>query len=1339
MINNIRMRLYNSRVEFVIKNVLIVAMIFFFSFQFNREKLDLCYSYRDYAVDENAENLQCIEYSINGLSQKFVAKGNILSSVYIYLNDVTESNGELEIVIKDNRDVVVHRKIISMGDYRSENWNRIDLGMSGLKRGKVYSFEILSNTDILTNISLENNNQSVFLECLQNGQRVQYILNLGLQFTYRYLSLGNFIVLTLNGIFIICMIAILSYAIYNMKKIYREFIVSEKKQGFAYALSGALSVMLLFNPLDQIATEVSKFNRVFGAGFIRNYDVSKVIHNFEVWFLIFTITFSLLFLLINYKKKEWGSVQDKRYEIFLDNLIILALTMQLLRCFNFFYDESVSDNIFYYSVYLLGLWIFFVGLIITTRLNKIIDYETLIRTLVISFSEGFPIAIFISETWQSGKILIGVQAILICLNLTIVYFAKLKNFFFFDKVYSILSLLLAFVPFLTSVYIELVHILNQHGIFVTHLKTIYVLMSCLYIILFTFVSLIFKSKSLSFQKWREWAFGGIILGVSSLGVQIPLQQIIEGDIYESANCSVLVSDWLNFGSIPIVEHYGGHMMQGVWEGIIYALLNNDYHGAILSPYRVYIYPVLAILFFLLLKNVWDEDIAVWAVLLIPFYNNFGYFGLGLLVCTTTVAYVRKKTWFRAFGIWLAVAWCVIYRLDLGFAFAFASIIALILYVIKQRDLRSMKQLGISFVITVSSGGAVWFFLCVLKNIDPFKRIREFIEISASNQNWAFYGIGDSSKAIFAWCYIIVPLIVALCTIYIVFSQKILKKVSIENWIMLLILGVSYFCNFQRGLTRHSLIENATTGILWCSLLFIAIFFALYLNRNYLCIPFFIVLVICNTVFIQDGNYTEQNIVDTATIKLDNFIDTWTVHQMRFGSDENEIKTYWEELSDKKEKVNRVINTLDNEILSYQKIMDLLLQDNETYIDFMTRSFVYSAIGRRCPVYVAQSPIMLSGEYSQERFVSDIQADIDNIPLAILPITDSRLSIGYDGIANAYRYYKVSEFIYKNYRPLCSNGEFAVWCLKDRYEDMLNKLEFAALEADLDSIIELPYYDCTILQQTGGIQVTAIDIDPRIEDLQAVIDLHEVVGVHAKISVEYQIDHTGYLQLFYTTDEGESYSEEKSCVVEVSDEGVAEFQIYVTENTKLRLDMPTECTIKINKIVCGINQIDWGYDGNTVSIDEYGNINYSYYSQLHNYELDQLPRIWAEKDTVNAIGNKTMYTTNLIGNTYVLSGTEFNGRRDECYLLLTSNYSGQDIGGKYKSDDESMRGVVCLGWYDGDMFVEKCRYFFTMQEGEHDYLFRISTDYFWHLGEINALQFYTDYDTNKTKIRILEGD
>lgn len=124
------------------------------------------------------------------------------------------------------------------------------------------------------------------------------------------------------------------------------------------------------------------------------------------------------------------------------------------------------------------------------------------------------------------------------------------------------------------------------------------------------------------------------------------------------------------------------------------------------------------------------------------------------------------------------------------------------------------------------------------------------------------------------------------------------------------------------------------------------------------------------------------------------------------------------------------------ISSYEALFNLLLEEEDTYLDFMNISFLYAALGRECPVYAAQSPGHLSGEYTQEAFIRQIEEKKEKIPLAILPAVSGGDT---DGISNISRYYKVSEYIFQTYRPLCRMQDTAVWCRREKYEELADRL------------------------------------------------------------------------------------------------------------------------------------------------------------------------------------------------------------------------------------------------------------------------------------------------------------
>lgn len=130
--------------------------------------------------------------------------------------------------------------------------------------------------------------------------------------------------------------------------------------------------------------------------------------------------------------------------------------------------------------------------------------------------------------------------------------------------------------------------------------------------------------------------------------------------------------------------------------------------------------------------------------------------------------------------------------------------------------------------------------------------------------------------------------------------------------------------------------------------------------------------------------------------------------------------------------------LQQKIERLNKILNLVLNEDDTYLDFINESFLYSALERECPVYVSQSPGQLSGEFTQEKFMEQIESKREQVPLALMPTIWMRgLEIEIDGIANNTRYYKVAEYIYQNYRPLCRVDNIAIWCSKERYQEFYN--------------------------------------------------------------------------------------------------------------------------------------------------------------------------------------------------------------------------------------------------------------------------------------------------------------
>ena len=994
-----------------------------------------------------------------------------------------------------------------------------------------------------------------------------------------------------------------------MLSIIREIRDTKDKEGLLYAIYFSLSLTLCVNPLAVTGNKVTKFKRVIGIGIINNIDVSRRIGNFFCWFLIFVVTFSFFYVLAVYLKKIW-SARGKETRVILallKDLIILADINLLFRGIFFFRDWSSGKRLYDYPTGFLALTVFALIFYAIFDLERRISSDQYLMLCVVMFTLGLPIAILSRQEWRLGRTLLGIQVALflagfILLRCCAPVFQKKQ--IRAVMVGSVVSLSL--LPFLTSFYEETVNVLNQYGVFITLLGRYYAGVVLFLFLAALVVVLMIATGRLSVHNWKTWSYPWLVFGVSCLSVQLPLEQEYTANIYESANYSILISDFLNYGSIPIIEHYGGHMMTGVWEGLLYALVNRDFEGAIFSPYAGYLATLLAVLFFYLVKTVWNEDAALFAALFFPFLDSFDYFGLGVLVCLAILSFVRKNSCPRAHLVMGAVVWCALYRLDLGFSFGIAGMAALCIYVIIYKHWRAARQLIGALACWGCAGGVLWFGLCALKRIQPLDRLIEFLTISASNQNWAYKGIGYPEDTLFVWAYLIVPFIVGICLLYSVFSREFREKTGREIWILLLVLGIAYFTNFPRGLVRHSLQETDTAVVFWSANLFLAIFGTYFKGNPKIFLPLFTSLILLQNSFVTVEGFHEESIGKAAVEKLGDRVETW-----RFGGfSDTESQTYWTDIRDNRGKVNRVVwdEGLQDRVKPFEMVLNTLLDEDETYVDFINASFIYSAIDRYDPVYVSQSPMQLSGEKAQEYFIGEIMG----IPLVLMPVSEKDYARNLDEIENAYRYYKVAEYLYQNYVPLCQvNDVFAVWCLKERYDEMYSK----------------------------------------------------AIGLT-----------------------GEQ-----------------------------------------------ITMIGYGYDGPEKGTIESQGEGSAFENGFHNYELTWLPRIWAEeeKTLLNPLVSNVTQTEEY----YLIDNFETKCGEKGNYLLASITYDGV-----YEDQEgETIPIEMIAGNYANGEFCEKYRYRFLVEEGTHNYIIRISSDYYWYLKEVNAIKVLDNSALRDVQLKILEGD
>ena len=794
----------------------------------------------------------------------------------------------------------------------------------------------------------------------------------------------------------------------------------ERKNCLISILLSSAMVMLM-PPTDAGKLSVRSFGRFIGLGIANDWDVSKSISSFYGWFMLFVLLCVILLLLLEYLLRRHSQIRDQVSWKMLDSSVLAASVVVVFRMLTYFWRlNSFSFGYFF----ILGVFVLDV-IYCYSGLERRVDSEkyTLVKWAAMGVS--FTFTVIFHGQWNDGRawlinyyIVFGIlfTGILLCAG-------RLKTWkpSFENAGWRICTLFMG-LPLLTSIYIEAINVLNQYNVFVHKPRRVY----CAVLLVFgcAAVLLCFLGKNQKI-KWKNSGYPLLLSGFACLACQIPLQQQITPNLFESANASVLISDFLYFGKLPIVEHYGGHMLKNVVGGIAYAVINQDYTGAVLSPYGGFIYVAGVLLFYFFMKELLqNEDAALVYTLCLPFWSSVEYYILGMLVCLSVANYIKKHGYARALLVWSACAIAVLYRLDLGTAFGAAAVVGLAVYLLKIRQLRYLKELGYTFLAVITGGLSVWTILCMMKNISPVERLREFVMISLSNQNWGTGLLGDNYSIFFAAAYMVIPILCAVMLLYLIFFIKV-KCEDAASYYMILILGIAYFVNLPRGLVRHTLNELATKTVIFSGGLFLVAAFYYVRKKQAAFLSGFVLLVLLLTLTAGKNNLTEEPLLERISGKMKNCVSGWS--------------SEWQDITERKNRV-QISEKTAGIISSYQNVFGQLLDEGDTYIDFMNVSFLYSALGRECPVYAVQSPGHLSGEYTQEAFIREIEEKKEQIPLAILPAaTADRDRTALDSIANVSRYYKVAEYLYQNYRPLFQFSDTAVWCRLEEYEALMDRL------------------------------------------------------------------------------------------------------------------------------------------------------------------------------------------------------------------------------------------------------------------------------------------------------------
>lgn len=1077
----------------------------------------------------------------------------------------------------------------------------------------------------------------------------------------------------------------------------------------------SLGLLLFYNPFEGIG--VKSFNRTLGNGMLNGIDITQRITNMSFFnFLLVPLIFFLVYLTISILCKNNNEKSNACIE-FINIIAIITLANLIFAYINKFSSNNfIGIEIIFPSVLIvLGIiflaikdkkikldfavfkWCAFAAIPIT--LFAIIMFHKLATTLSINL-----------DTTLSAYLNIGFFiAIFVVLFLVITCYYDRIDFLTLKKAY--IPVMVA--PIIVSLLLELTNILNQYSIFLNaKIRMTLIIYICSGIVFIGYY-LLLKSHRISCElfSFEKYYYPILIVGFALIAVQIPLVNTFNTDFFEQSNQGTAISELFRFGKIPIIQTFDAHMLQNQIGRILYGLLNNDYQGAIFLGYSIL--PIFIILYYFLFEQFFNKDIAFFLILLSPIIsdNTFNVFTLApIVILSFLYAYKTKK--YKAYLLyWTSIAIACLFRLDMGFALCFASMITwgIVWFIRKHRV--SVKKLILSCLYVLTVIFVIFAGLCLLKKISPLQRLIEFLKLCQSNVNWAFSSIGNSNMTAFVVFYFIVPSIVGILIIILIFKKwRVRESFSDNKFIIALIIGLLCIFNFSRGIVRHSLVENNSSFIISSAPLFISMFIYIFKKKNKLLL-FTISNVIMMIVFsmaISANSIFPKPLINLATSKYLSF-------------EPYKITT--------NKKIERVIvsDEMKKIYLPLKGVLDRTLLPSETYIDFTNQTLLYAMTGRDKPMYINQSPGLLSGEYTQQKFIEQCEQVNKKVPFILMPIKPMLLSSNLDGIQNSYRYYLVSEYISNNFKPLFRTSNFALWCRKDRYSEkskLVSKLiednkQYTKVKLSDNCIEKLKGHDEKLSVSKNLLILKSTNVDPFLTGLDKLVNIKDTSSEISAISVsiKYVSDKAGLFGLYYTRSKGENFNDKKVVNKVMPKTGVFKATIPYTKDTKIRFDIPVNSTVKIKDI---------SFKEKPLYLDNINPINYNYMRiDYHTYHLRNIPYIWANYDKIGI--DKKEQQLRINKNFFIYNFSSIDKQYGN-YLLVKAA--------------SAKRGTmtVQLGRANKHGFVASSKFDFSLNIGSsQNYLVRLSGDFMWYSGQINAIKITSDNNASINKISILKGD
>jgi len=773
------------------------------------------------------------------------------------------------------------------------------------------------------------------------------------------------------------------------------------------------------------------------------------------------------------------------------------------------------------------------------------------------------------------------------------------------------------------------------------------------------------------------------------------------EFFESANHGIAVDHLFKYGSIPFIENFDAHMLSQQFFSYIYVFFNG-YEAWTSSLYIQYFYILEILVLFFVFRKVLGDINSFFLILCVPILplilNEFAMAGVFALFVMRLLNDPKVKNFYL---FWILGILICLYKLDVGYGALISGIILYFLFNKVVHNKFEFKQLLKSAVIVISSILVLFIVLCLLKSVNPLTRLQEFLLAAMSDQNWGIVKMGNTSNYLFRVSYYILPLLVTIYAVYLLFNllfhkEFVQKKVNNPKALSAIIFFFFFFFffifNAQRGIVFHNFEYGnivRITSTIPIALLFLTLIIS---NKNkliYFSLVFFGLFLFMNSTNADFKNRSYS--LFQKSINSGPFYEKFT-----------EMASF---------NKSRLRVTFDqSEIQFFKNFLDASLEKDETYYDFSSTNFFHVLTGRKNPVYVNQSPMMLNGDKAQDFEINYLKEK--NISVVLMPIKNNY----WHAISEVYidfKYYKISEYIYSNFTPLFRTGYFDVYVLKDKKPYFENKLRLLKQSTGAASVTDFSFLEETAItknnliveKRNNSIHLKSNGSTPFFIGLIDFLRNNNKLknSNFSKFNFKFNASNSGNIKIYYKLNSTDAFSEEN----------VKEFPVTTPGDNQISMDfasMPFEIMVGVNVEEITPQLMEFVNDAKGSISDP----------EKIDYFIGFVPKLWAENSNNFAFSAVKSLNEPLEETTASIESHNLNKTQNGVFTYLEIE------------SETDMTANIDLS----ENNISKASYGFSILAGKHTYAIRVSNGFYWWNSVSPKITFKAEKSVRITKFSLI---